>query len=212
MTRTELLRQVAASVPVGVGVRVGVDGVDGSGKTVFADELADRLREDGRPVVRVSVDDFHHPRAIRYRRGRDSAEGYWRDAFDYVRLRADVLEPLGPGGSRCYRPAAHDLAGDRVLHPAPEVAAPDAVLIMDGVFLHRDELADVWTFSVFLDVPFDVTARRMAVRDGSPPDPEHASLRRYIEAQRHYLRTCTPRHRASVVVDNAVLDAPRLVG
>jgi uridine kinase len=210
VTRAELLRRVAASVPA--GVRVGVDGVDGSGKTVFADELADRLREDGRPVVRISVDDFHHPRAIRYRRGGDSAEGYWLDAFDYARLRADVLDPLGPGGCRRYRPAAHDLAGDRALHPAPEVAAPDAVLILDGVFLHRDELADVWAFSVFLDVPFDVTARRMAVRDGSSPDPEHPSLRRYVEAQQRYLRMCTPRHRASVVVDNAVLDAPRLVG
>lgn len=165
-----------------------------------------------RRVGRISVDDFHHPRAIRYRCGRDSAEGYWLDAFDYARLRADVLDPLGPGGSWCYRPVAHDLAGDRVLRPEAEVAAPDAVLVLDGVFLHRDELAGVWAFSVFLDVPFDVTARRMAVRDGSPPDPEHPSLRRHLEAQQHYLRTCTPRHRASVVVDYAVLDARGLVG
>ena len=211
MTRADLLRRVAALVPVCAGVRVGVDGVDGSGKTMFADELAGALRDAGRPVVRISVDDFHNPRAIRYRQGRDSPEGYWLDAFDYARLRTDVLEPLAPGGSRRYRPASHDLAGDRVLRPAAEVAPPDAVLVVDGVFLHRDELAGVWDFSVFLDVPFDVTVQRMAVRDGSPPDPGHPSLRRYVEAQQLYLSTCRPRQRASVVVDNAVLDAPRLV-
>jgi len=51
-------------------VRVGIDGVDGAGKTTFADALATTLQQQGRPVVRVSVDDFHHPRAIRYARGR----------------------------------------------------------------------------------------------------------------------------------------------
>jgi hypothetical protein len=38
---------VADLVPTAIGedcVRVGIDGVDGSGKTVFADELADARR------------------------------------------------------------------------------------------------------------------------------------------------------------------------
>jgi uridine kinase len=106
-------------------VRVGIDGVDGSGKTTFANELSDVLQSLGRKVIRVSVDDFHNIRELRYRRGRSSPEGFWLDAFDYDRLRADVLEPLGPGGSRRYRPAAHDLASDQVLDPRHEVAQPE---------------------------------------------------------------------------------------
>lgn len=35
-------------------------------------ELAHELRSRGRFVVRVSVDDFHHVKAHRYRRGRES--------------------------------------------------------------------------------------------------------------------------------------------
>lgn len=73
---------------------MAVDGVDGAWKTTFADALAETLRERHREVIRVSVDDFHHVRAIRYRRGRDSAEGFWLDSFNYSRLRADVLDPL----------------------------------------------------------------------------------------------------------------------
>ena len=51
----------------------------------------------------------------------------------------------------------------------------------------------------------------MATRDGTVPDPQHASMRRYVEAQQFYLGMCAPQLRASVVIDNAVLDAPRLV-
>jgi hypothetical protein len=32
-----------------------------------------------------------------------------------------------------------------------------------------------------------------------------------VEAQKLYFRECTPHQRASVVIDNAVLDAPSLV-
>ena len=69
----------------------------------------------------------------------------------------------------------------------------------------------VWDFSIFLDVPFEVTAKRMAIRDGTDPDPQHASMRRYVEAQQLYFGMCAPQQHASVVLDNAVLDASRLV-
>ena len=44
--------------------RVAIDGVDGAGKTTFAEELADILRMLPREVIRASVDGFHHPRAL----------------------------------------------------------------------------------------------------------------------------------------------------
>lgn len=51
-------------------VLLGVDGVDGSGKTTFAARLAEGFRDRGRAVEVVHLDDFLSPRAIRYRRGR----------------------------------------------------------------------------------------------------------------------------------------------
>jgi uridine kinase len=191
-------------------VRVGVDGPDGSGKTTLADELAAVLRDRGRPVVRVSIDDFHQVRELRHRRGRDSPEGFWLDSYDYPRFRADVLDPFGPGGTGRYRPAAHDLTTDAVLDPEPRQAPPGATLIVDGIFLHRDELAGSWDLSLFLDVPFTETARRMSLRDGSPADPSHPGLRRYVEGQRRYFAACSPERRATWVVDNTDPSAPAL--
>ena len=161
--RAALLEAVAARVPAGRGgacTRVGVDGVDGAGKTVFAAELADTLRRQGREVVQVSLDDFHHVRAIRYRRGRTSPEGFWLDSFDYPRFAAEVLRPLGPGGSRRYRPRGHDLATDEVLDGPFLTAGAGAVAVVDGLFLHRQELAGLWDFTIFLEIPFEVTAAR----------------------------------------------------
>ncbi|GAA2703056.1 uridine kinase [Actinoplanes palleronii] len=191
-------------------LRVGVDGPDGSGKTILADELAGTLHARGTAVVRVSIDDFHHVRAIRHRRGRDSPDGFWLDSYDYDRFRTDVLTPFGPGGTGRYRPAAHDVATDALLNPEPVQAPPGAVLIVDGIFLHRDELAGAWDLSLFLDVPFTETARRMAARDGTPPDPSHPGMRRYVEGQRRYFTTCTPHRRATWLLDNTNPATPHL--
>ncbi len=209
-----MLRFVADRIPASVDgrcLRVAVDGPDGAGKTRFADALATVVAELGRPVVRVSVDGFHHPTNVRYRRGRDSPEGFWLDSYDYERFRADVLDPFGPTGSRRFRAAAHDVATDTPLTPEPVTATPGSVLVVDGIFLHRDELAGVWDLSVFLDVPFHVTARRMALRDGTDPDPDHPRTRRYVEGQRRYFTACDPQRRADVVIDNGDFGAPRVI-
>jgi len=195
----------------GACVRVAVDGPDASGKTTFADELAVAVRGFGRPVARVSLDDFHNVRAVRYRLGRESPEGFWRYAFNYSRFRSDVLDPFGAGGSRRYRPAAHDLATDAVLDPDPLSVAAGTVLIVDGLFLQRDELGEVWDLSVFLDVPLAESARRMAIRDGTNPDPGHPGIRRYLDAQRIYYAACDPRRRADVHIDNQNLRVPRII-
>jgi uridine kinase len=95
-----------------------------------------------------------------------------------------------------------DYRTDAAVNAPVEEVPVDAVVIVEGMFLHRDELADRWNWSVFLDVPLAETARRLAQRDGSQPDPEQPTMRRYVEGQRIYLATCRPQERATVVLDN----------
>jgi uridine kinase len=177
-----------------------VDGVDGAGKTTFPDAFADVVRERGRPVARPSVDDFH-AREPRYRLARDSPVGFrlYSYAFDH-----DVLAGLRPGGNRRFRRASHDLETDELLELTWETAPTGALVITDGIFLHRDELAGVWAYSVFLDVPFELTAGR----DGGPTDPNGPHLAPYVEGQRLYFAACRPWERATLVIDNSVPDMP----
>ena len=208
--RRAVLDRVAAAVlalPIRGTARVGIDGVDGAGKTTFADELRDRLASSGRPLIRAGVDRFHHPRPIRYRLGRYSPEGFYRDSYDYETLRRLLLDPLGPGGSGRFRRAIFDVDADVAVDAPEERAAPGSILLLDGIFLHRPELRGVWDLSVFLRVEW---SRNHRLR-GAPPDPEAPSTRRYHDGQRLYFRECAPWDCASIVVDNDDLDAPFVV-
>ncbi|MGN6610812.1 MAG: uridine kinase [Angustibacter sp.] len=211
--RAAVLEQLADAVPAadhGRTVRVGVDGVDGAGKTVLADELAAVLEARGRAVVRVRLDDFHHVREMRYRRGRDSPEGFFHDSYDLDAVRREVLDPLGPDGDGWYRAAVHDVDTDRLLDVPRQQAPAGAVLVLDGLFLHREELVGVWDFSVLVVAPFEVTYARMAVRDGCPADPHHPANRRYLVGQQLYFAAADPESRADVVLDNRDVASPRL--
>jgi uridine kinase len=203
--RTDLLVAVADRVPTGRRARVGVDGRGGAGKTVFADELAAVLTGQGRTVLRASVDGFHRPRADRYRRGRESAVGYWLDAYDYDRMTGALLDPFGRGEP--VRTAVHDVRTDAGLDLPSVPVGGDDVLIVDGVFVHRDELAPYWDFSVYLHVDLAVSLVRMSLRDAVPIETTVP----YTGAHRLYLDACDPLRRASTVLDNTDLGAPRVI-
>lgn len=149
------------------GVRVAVDGVDCSGKTTLADALARLL-----PCTRLSVDDFLRPAEERYRRGRDSPEGCYRDSHDLPALRSAVLAVPGR-------------------------------LVVDGVFLARPELADLWDVVVRLECPDEEVLRRAALRDGEQSLPRYRT--RYLPAQALYRAEAAP---ADVVLDTTAAAAP----
>lgn len=209
MSRAELLTTVAAwleKLSVGHPLRVGIDGCDAAGKTTFADELGDVLRAAGRAVIRASIDGFHNPASVRHRRGSESAEGYFFDSFDNAALVRELLAPLGPGGTRVYRRAIFDFRRDRPRMLPAESAASDAMLIFDGVFLHRAELAEFWDFSIFLDVDFEAAIARAESRDcelfGSASVVRERYERRYVPGQELYFAQCDPQRRANLVICN----------
>lgn len=202
-----------AAPPAHPVARVAVDGVDGAGKTTLADELAGRVRALGRPVIRVSIDGFHQPRAARYARGRTSPEGFYRDSYDLTALVRGVLSPLSPGGTLRCRPQVFDVTRDEPVSTPELVAEPGSVLIVDGLFLHRPDLRDWWDDSVFLRVPFAVSVPRGVARGpgyGSP-DPAADSNRRYVQGNELYFHEADPEAQAGVVLDYTDLNAPRVV-
>lgn len=216
MTPEALLARLAARIAAqapGRFLRVGVDGVDGVGKTTFADRLGAAVAGLGRPVARASADGFLNPRAIRYRLGRGSPEGFYRDTYDLAALRRHLLDAFAPDGVGRFRATVFDPAADAPLPVVEQQAAPGAALILDGMFLHRPELRACWDLSIFLDAPFAVTVPRGVARGPAfgSPDPDAPSNRRYVEGQRLYLAECVPAARAHVVIDHCDLAAPRIL-
>lgn len=140
-----------------------------------------------------------------------SAEGFWLDSYDYEALERDVLAPLQPDGSGFYRCGSTDLERDVHLELEPLQAPDDAVVLIEGIFLHRDELKQWWDYSLWLEVPFEESARRMIERDGFSKDTDDRKVQRYIDGQRLYFEACRPWERASLVVDNSDWSAPRVI-
>lgn len=217
MARSARILQLAASIAavrLEHPTRVAIDGVDGVGKTSLADELVAPLTRMGRPVVRASVDGFHRPRQARYGRGADSPEGYFLDSFDYTALLSELLDPLGPGGTRRFRRAVFDYRSDRPVDVLPETAGPDAILLFDGVFLQRPELGGAWDIRIWVDAPFEITVPRAVSRDANGTDRAAVIRskyeRRYVPGQLVYMEQCQPRESADIVVDNADLESPEV--
>ena len=206
--------EIVSRAEPGRPTRVAVDGITAAGKTTFADDLAAVLRGNAAPVLRVTMDGFHNPRAVRHRQGRASAAGYYEDAYDFAGLRSALLDPLGPGGDRRYRTAVWDLHEDRPAAADPGVAPDDLVLVVDGSFLQKPEVRDGWDVVVHLRCPFDAAERRGVARDADALGGEAAARdlfrRRYHAAQRRYLDEVDPESRADIVVDHRDPQRPTL--
>jgi uridine kinase len=194
-------------------IRVAIDGVDGAGKTVLADALAPLVIAKGRQVIRASVDDFHHPRAVRYARGRYSPDGFFLDSYDYPAFRRLLLDPLGPAGSGNYIAKHFDHRTDQPVARRTQQSPPAAALIVDGIFLHRPELRAYWDLSIFLQIDFAVSRERNAAREGTSEalDPDTPANRRYGAGQQRYLSECAPAQNADIVIDYNDLGAPRIL-
>lgn len=187
---------------------VGIDGLDGSGKATFADDIAAMVAECGGSTIRISLLNYLNPQSVRYAQGRTSPRGFYEDSYDYQRFHDEVLEPLGREGSGRYRTAAYDLAAEAPVRSPWLVAPDDAVVVIDGLFLHRREFATsrtqkVWDYSVLLEVPFEEAYRRLSQRDGLSPDPHAPSNARYYEGQLLYQRECHPLQKADLVIENS---------
>jgi uridine kinase len=133
------------------------------------------------------------------------------------RIGADAV--LRPAEERYHRgrDSPEGYYEDAIDHSAFRAAITEAVgvVIVDGVFLFRPELDDLWSFRVFVEISEEEALRRGVRRDGSLHASrviaEHLYRVRYLPAQRIYEARVRPRDRADVVVVNERPAAPRLI-
>lgn len=214
--RSDLLRTLAASLIELHGshpLRVAIDGITAAGKTTLGNELSDAVINCGRPVIRIRMDDFHHLRERRYRQGKDSARGYYDDAYDFDALNRLVLEPLGPKGDRLFRRRIVHLASDTTVDEPAELAPSDGILVVDGSFMQRHHRRS-WDAVIYLNTRFDEALQRGIDRDaaqfGGRTEAERRYVQRYHAASRMYIDEINPAQTADFVIDNDEPSKPAL--
>jgi uridine kinase len=197
-------------------LKVALDGRCAAGKSILADELAAALHPNGAPVVRASVDGFHHQRERRYRRGEYSAAGYYEDAYDYQMVIDALLQPLsGDSFPASCRLAAHDVITDTLVSGPPASITANSVLLFDGLFLLRRELNPYWDFRILVHVDAQTSVSRAVLRDSGGDDALNpVRLKydlRYLPAWQIYTENDKPETKAAVIVDNSDFANPHIV-
>jgi hypothetical protein len=184
----------AAGADPAYGVRVGVDGALAGDAAALADAVAEAVGAAGRPVARVSREDFLRPRSVRLELGADDPDAGWERWYDDGALRREVLDPMGasarPDGAMTWLPALWDEARDRSVRAVREEAAPGTVVVVSGPYLLRWELADAFDIVVHLETSPAALARRCPGRD----------LGRVAGSWLRYVEETAPAERASYVV------------
>ena len=87
---------------------------------------------------------------------------------------------------------------------APVSCGPADVVILDGAYSGRPELADLLTLRVLLEVPRDVRRARLLRREGARYRAEWEA--RWTDAEDLYFDALMPRHRFDLVIDGAGRD------
>jgi uridine kinase len=190
---------------------VAVDGVDGSGKSRFAEALSAACAAEGAVAVLMHVDDFRRP-VDWGAPGADEAALYYDRYYDLARLDG-CLRAFLDGAARAELPR-FDATRD-ALDGVTEVQFGDAPLcIVEGVFVLRVASAAAGPV-VSLEVSEAEACRRILERDaarGRPLDViRHRLTRRYQPAQARYRAAFDPAARADVLVDNERWDRPRML-
>lgn len=218
MNRKQSIKEIAnhiLTLNVTHPTRVGVSGITASGKTTFANEVAEEIKKRGLPVTRASIDDFHNPKVIRYTQGKESVRGYYEDAHDYTAFKERLLKPLGPNGNLQYETISHNLKTDIPVHNEPLMAQPNMVLIVDGTFLLKKDVEHLFDYKIFVDTDFEIARKRGAKREteafGSYEEAEKMFLNRYHAACKMYIDEHNPKECADVVFQNTDLANPEVI-
>lgn len=197
--------------PGNVAALLGISGIDASGKSTLAREVASVLSERGVPHVLLSVDWFHTPADVRFQPGAlpahaaaasDPGEHFYRHAFRWDDLFDTLIDPLLASGSCDAEVGIHDMPTDRIT-PRRIVHTGVRVVVLEGIFIFRSEAVNRFDLRVWIDCPFETALRRALARnqEGGTPDSLRADYQRvYFPAQRHHIERDRPAERCDVIL------------
>lgn len=207
--RENIVREIAEvinNIELPHPVRVAIDGAGNAGKTTFAKEISDQLKNLGRIVIRSTIDGFHNPPEIRRRQGKYSPNGYLEDSYNYPDLKKFLLEPLGPDGNLRYKDSVYNFRINEWTNTKFRIAKNNSILIFDGIFLFNDELKSYWDYKLFVDASLENTMQRAIIRDndlfGGTENVIKLYKRRYIPGQELYQKLHNPFHSSDIVLNN----------
>jgi uridine kinase len=163
-------------------VLVALDGRGGAGKSTLAGELAATTG-----VVVIDGDDFYSGRSAQEWDAMTPAERV-EHCLDWRRQRS-VLETLYRGEVATWQPYDWD-ADDGGLADRTLLCDPTWVVLLEGAYSARPELADLLDLRVLLSVPDEVRREQLRAREGERYRAEWEA--RWAAAEDYYFEHVMP--------------------
>lgn len=135
---------------------IGIDGCGGSGKSTFANKLKDKCSN----VTVVHMDDFYLP-SSKILKTHPEKKPIGAD-FDWKRVLNQVLDPISQNNEGHYQRYNWETDGLTEWHTVPV----GGIVIIEGVYSIRKELAKKYDFTIWVDCPRDLRLSRGLERDG----------------------------------------------
>ena len=189
---------IEALIAEGSPITVAIDGPSGAGKSTIANALAGIL-----PATIVPSDDFFAAQITSVEWDARTPVERSRDAMDWMRLRELALEPLRAGRPAAWRPfdfaAAERSDGTYAMSNRVEKREPASVILLDGAYSARPELADLLDLCILIDTPEAMRLARLEARESA--EFLRAWHDRWDAAEAYYFRHVRPASSFDLVVD-----------
>lgn len=168
---------------------VAIDGLSGAGKTTLVNQLKEILEN----IVIIHIDDYIVDKSKRYNTGHEEWFEYYQLQWDTIYLKEKLYEKL-------YRNVRHitlpfyNKEKDTFTQSTIKVF-PKSIVIIEGIFLLRDEWKAFYDYIVFLDCARETRYDRVLHRDTYIGNLEERLMKyknRYWPAEEYYLKKQKP--------------------
>ncbi len=168
---------------------VAIDGLSGAGKTTLVQKLQNNLER----VVILHIDNHIVRREHRYNTGYDEWFEYYQLQWDVTYLKEQLFDKLHQNEQQLqllFYNSETDTMSENTIN-----ILPNSIVIIEGIFLLRDEWKAYYDYIVFVDCSREVRYERVLNRDTYIGDLGHRLKKyqnRYWIAEDYYLRKQQP--------------------
>ncbi|SFS77665.1 kinase [Marininema halotolerans] len=175
---------------------LGVDGLSRSGKTTLVHQLRTAFEKNNVSVMVLHMDDYIVERKRRYNTGQTQWVEYYHLQWDVDWLTRNLFKKLKDANFLTL--PQYDPVSD-THHTLQIPLAKSSVVIVEGVFLLRQEWEDFFDYTVFLECPREQRFHRESASTQRNMDKFRE---RYWKAEKHYMEVERPKGKVDVVLQN----------
>ena len=201
MEITNIFKQIEKLYNKSKTIIVGIDGLGGAGKSTISELLFNRFNEKYNITV-LHIDDFIHPKVIRYNSNFAEWECYYNLQWRYDYLLDQIIRPLQNGNDFSKKIELYDKVNDTYFLQQIDIPV-GSIVIIEGIFLQREELQGVFDYVIYMDISEKTRLIRVLKRDvyiGNEQQIRYKYENRYFPAERFYVKNCNPAEKSDYII------------